>query len=60
MIEKFGSSVDVVVRSGIRPADYHDCVAGCLWPGGVVDTIVIDGWLEKVRVLFKPALGISR
>lgn len=56
MVEEFGGSVDMVVRSGIWPAHYHYCVAGCVWEGGVIDTIIIDWWLEKMGVLFEPAL----
>lgn len=52
LVEEFGGCVDVVVCSGVRAADYHYGVAGCGGGGGVVDAVVVYGWLEEVGVFF--------
>lgn len=48
----------MVVCSSVGSADDHDGVAGCGRGGGVVDAVVVDGWLEKVGVGLEPGIGI--
>jgi len=59
LVEEFGRRVDVVVGSGVGPADYHDGVAGREARGGVVYAVIIHGRLEKMRIFFEP-VGVER
>lgn len=58
MVEELWGGVDVVVCSCVGSANDHDGVAGCGRGGGVVDAVVVDGWLEKVGVGVEPGIGI--
>lgn len=48
LIEPLGRLVDVVIRAGVGPADYH---YGKVF---VVDAVVVDWRFEEVRVFFEP------
>ena len=54
MVEELGSGVDMIVGSRVGPADNHDRVAGRGRGGGMVDAVVIDGRLEKMRIGLDP------
>lgn len=51
LIEPFRGLVDVVVGSGVRAADNHDCEIF------IVDTVVVDGRFQEMRVLVQPNPG---
>ena len=49
----------MVVRSGVRTADNHDCEAGCRGRGRMVDAVIVDRRLEKVGIVFQPTKPVS-
>ena len=54
LVEELRRRVDVVVCPRVGAADNHHGQAGRRWLGWVVDAVVVDGWLEQVRVVFQP------
>lgn len=54
LVEPFGCLVDVIVGSGIGSADNHDREVF------IVDTVVIDGRFQEMRVLIQPGLECQR
>ena len=56
LVEELWGGVDVVVGAGVGAANHHDGQAGGLWAGRVVHAVIVDRWLEEVRVLLDPAM----
>lgn len=55
LIEELGSGVDVVVCSSIGAANDHDSQATRGGGGWVIDAVIVDWGLQKVRVVLQPA-----
>ena len=51
LVEELWGAVDMVICSGVRAANDHDSEAGSRGRGWMVDAVIVDGWLEQVRVV---------
>lgn len=49
----------MVVCSSIWAANNHHCQAGSRGRGGMVNAIVVDGWLQQVGVVLQPVVSVS-
>ena len=60
LVEELWGCIDVVVCSRIGSANDHDGQTTGGGGRGVVDAIVVDGWLEEVGVVFEPVKQLER
>ena len=54
LVEELGSGINVVISSRVGSADYHDRQSTCGWGRWMIDTVIVDGWLEKMSIIFQP------
>ena len=54
LIEELRSGIDMVVSPRIGTANNHHSQPTCGGRGWVINAVIVDGWLQKMRIVLKP------